>query len=533
MATIARSTSGPRVFPSVADVLSDSATPSSGPPHRLLHAATQLHGFRVRSGWGVHLQEKVTRIIAIHRLAARSEARGQWASASYLWNLRDELVARVSDEAWAASARACGFEGDADEWRRRVIHEVVLDTHCAFYNGYAAASSARAAEHLRRIDAISARELSKEERRRLLGPAWDAHVDDRRKAGDLDAAISQAEQRLGDDPDRLTVQRAYTLLVFERATAGLTENEPLGERHAAALEAGITTLTGAIRAHPLMADGYDALASLHRLRAVQLANTGRLSTALLHIAKAQSYHAELPGLVDDDQAMTEMMRTLRAQMQEVQQKLAANPDLGLSPEGQRLRYEAESGFSHVTAYRGTQQDLQIRAGAERARAWRLTADAAPSDDGPAEAAAHPEEAPVVPVAAAQKRSARDPLTFWLFTRRDPLLKSAMAAAIVVALAAAALTAKAALDVRRLESAWTHLVTTAGRGDDLQVVEAAERFLSMQSSAADVHVEEALELYEAALVRWFATLEGPLGDDALRRLEVYRRLSAQVSRGGRT
>ncbi len=596
MATIARSTSGPRVFPSVEDILTGSSTSSSDPPQRLLHAATTLHPFRVRSGWGVQESEKVACAVAIHRLAALAEERGKWARADYLWNLRDEHVARLSNEQWAASARSCAFNGGPAQWRRLIITELMLDTHCAFYNAYVAAGVARADAHLPPIDAISAHELSKEERSELLGPAREARIQERRRAGDLDGAISVARQRLEDQSQDWKLEREYTALVFERATAGLKANEPVGDGHVAALDTGIVTLTEALRACPRMAEAYDALASLHRLRAVQLANAGRLSTALLHIAKAQSYHADLPGLVDEEDTISEMMRNLQTQMRDVKEKLSANPDLVLSPEGQRLRHEAEAGFSHLTGYKGTPKDLQIRAQAANARAFRLwrvaglldppdrwaeraqallravaatfangpadpasleeawreacvgeadlsdvpfeavlklVADSPQPDQPQTEAAEISEQIPVVRVTTMKKRSAREPFIFWVFTRRDPLLKLAMGAALVAAVAAAGLTAKNAVDEYRRESAWTQVITAAGKGDDQQVVDATQRFLSMRSSTDDVHVEEALELYEAALVRWLAKLKAPLDADALQRLEEYRRLSAQVPRGGRT
>jgi hypothetical protein len=595
MATIARAAGDPRAFPDVEDILMGSSTPSD-PPRRLLHTANTLHPFRVRSGWGVQESEKVARAIAIHRLAAQAEERGKWAKADYLWNLRDEQVAHLSDEQWAASARSCAFEDGAAEWRRRIIAELVLDTHCAFYNAYVTAGLARADAHFQRIDDISAHELSKEERGKLLGPARDAHIEECRRAGDFDGAISFARQRLEDHSQDLKFEREYTALVFERATAGLKADEPVGDRHVAALDTGIGTLTDALRAYPRMADAYDALASLHRLRAVQLANAGRLSTALLHIAKAQSYHADMPGLADEESTISEMMRNLRVQMQDVKEKLSANPDLALSPEGQRLRHEADAGFLHLTGYKGTQKDAQIRADAANARAfrlWRLAglpeppdrwaeraqalahavaaalanahtdkaslqevwreacagepdlsgvpfeallklAADSPQHDQPQTAAAEiSEQMPVVRITTMKKRSAREPLTFWLFTRRDPLLKLAVATAMVAAVGAAGLTAKNAVDEYRRESAWNQLITAAGKGDDRQVVDAAQRFLSVPPSTNDAHVEEALELYEAALVRWLAALKGPLGADALQRLDEYRRLTAQVPRGGRT
>jgi hypothetical protein len=47
------------------------------------------------------------------------------------------------------------------------------------------------------------------------------------------------------------------------------------------------------------------------------------------------------------------------------------------------------------------------------------------------------------------------------------------------------------------------------------------------------VEDALVMYEAALLRWFAALQGEPGVDAQRHLNEYRRIRANLTQGGRT
>ena len=582
-----RPTDSYRVFPPVGEILQSGAINDVEPCARALLAVarTGLSRLQLRSGWHLDPARTVARVVALHLASARAELDGAWATADYLWDERDRQLNRVTVNGWSASAGVCGFTGDPEGWRRLVLAEIILDTHCAFYNGYSRADSARRFLHLDKVDALATScGLSDDERRRLVGPARDARIQALRQTGDRASAVARAWDRLTDLPDSVEYQREYVELVLEEATENLVS--PGGAPLEAAVEAGIRRLMDAVQHSPRNAYAYDALATLHRTRGVQLANEGHLSKAFLHIGKARSYNPQIDELLRDEQQLNVLLSELRNQMQDVAETLASQPGAALSAEGERLRKEAQTGSSLLTQYRGSPQEAQTRRDGEHARAyrtWRLAglpeppdrwveratalarvldqvlstrptsqrefdeawlsaaanepdvADISPaavmplfSDKTPANATVSElGEAEALPVAPAQVPSPREPFAYWVFTPRDPLVKALAVAALVLVVTALVATISDAITVSNRTAAFQVLMAASEQRDDTKVIAAAERFFAASPLAADPRVEEALHAYEPALLRWLAGLPANSGTDAQRHLEQYKRITATL------
>lgn len=595
--SILRMASEPRLFPPVD---SDSCegtglVPNTASERLLCSARDTISKFKLWTGWRLDTAGRIARLIATHRDAVRAELAGQWARAAFLWDESARQLDRLTPENWEASARACGFSDTPDDWRRRVLTEVLLDTHLALYNGYLSGHPDRALLHLVRLEALAERcGLSAAERSRLLASAWDDRIRILRAKGDFQSAIRFAEERIDAEPDRLDHEETYVDIVMQQATAPLqtTGNSTQAIHKDEAIDTGIATLERATRQRPRSASAYGALAALHRIRAVQLANGGRLSTALLHLAKAQSYEPDMEGLAEDEQKLVAMMQKLRTEMVEVAQQLKDRPGLTLSLEGQRLRLEAETGFSLLNGYRDSAQDQDVRAKADDARAFRIwrraglpdppdrwaerskallralnqTLAGDPKDEHELERcwlsfakkdndirhvsfenvrglllrevegdAALPvtESAPQLPIAEKEVRSPHEPFAYWFFSRRGPYLKALAGAAVVMLIIAVTATAAAKMDSAKRETAWAEMIAASRQGDDDKVIAAAERFFSVDARSVDARVDDARQMYETALLRWFARLQGEPDAQARARVTRYKHLVAHLTPGGRT
>jgi hypothetical protein len=209
-----------RVFPCVGDVLASSlAAATDQASHNLLTAvSTGLSAFQLRSGRRLGRGEHVARLGALHLHGCRAELAGEWARAEFLFGERERQIERITDAHWAASASACDFSGDADQWRRVVMTELVLDAHIAFYNGYFNTDCNRTLLHITAVEWLADKcGFSVSDLALLLAPATDARIRALRRSGDLDSAIEHARERLRNVPNRLDYEQEFVELVMERA----------------------------------------------------------------------------------------------------------------------------------------------------------------------------------------------------------------------------------------------------------------------------------------------------------------------------
>jgi hypothetical protein len=535
----------------------------------------------------------------LHRFAIEAEMEGRWDRADFFWQelqaklaqpqFRTDLAETLSSPTTPARKKS---ELEPGEVYRHLVNEVFIDTHCAFYNSYSQQTAkttpkSRQFAHLgyvtRLLDLSGA---SQDEQFQLVGEATEDRIRVCCDAGDWNQAVELASGLLKRFPDRLHYQEMKASLEFGRATHKLknSESESANLSDADRVAPAIKILEEMCEKYPSTVAPYELAGRLHRLRAVKLANGGKLSEALLEIEKAAAYYPGLESLGEDRAKLGEMMQNLQKQVRAVLASIAARPNASLNYKGKQLKREADRGLGPALAYQKSEQAKAIGQRAESAQLrtiWRRIGLAEPADrwderasrlisalsriiEGKPEhmtaverfwkslaegepdlaaldytpirsflrdrlfpgVAATPESrpiaAPILPVPTAGRRS-KMPFGYWLFNGKDLRIKLQSALALALLLLASTLTVRDMRRARARESAWSQVQQASLKGDDFGVVTGCEAFFSAVPRNEDPRTQEARALYQGAIVRWFSRLPGKPDGNALSHIERYRDL----------
>jgi hypothetical protein len=342
-------------------------TPDQRGARNLLSAANKDFSLTQRFlGWRLDAPERVVRLLLLHRLGMEAELAGKWQRADHFWGfVRDEMEALVDRmdlwqevvQAFANRSRVCVLK-DPVQLRQRLVHEVFIDVHCAFYNGYLQAADSltlesRAFVHLDCIrDLLAFAFVSQEDLQTMLAPAMEAWIRLCEEAQQWDQARELCSALLGYLPDVEEYQDwlarlhlASTLARMEKA-----KSPRASLRNAKILQEGIDRLEQMHRDYPYSLAVFEALGHLHHQRAINLANSKRFSEAILSAQKAVAYNPMLKQAWETRDALVQLMLRLQTQMQEVQTRLARQRRARLTAEGTRLLREASRGFSSAEAF---------------------------------------------------------------------------------------------------------------------------------------------------------------------------------------
>lgn len=151
-----RATSSARIFPPL------TANPYEAPVDqddldadekaaRLLLSLSRGLSRRQRLGWRLRPAEAVARLLYLHRSALGAELAGHSGRADFWWREVEDQWQRLSDghPGWAAVAARLAQQtgttvlGDPVSLRQRLVREILLDAHLAFFNGKASGAIAR------------------------------------------------------------------------------------------------------------------------------------------------------------------------------------------------------------------------------------------------------------------------------------------------------------------------------------------------------------------------------------------------------
>ena len=142
--------SSQRVFPAIKpDVYTRNdnltvLTPDQRVAEKLLALANQeFTKWERLIGWKLNVLGNIGRLLLQHRLAIEAELAAQWHCADFFWQ---EVLIGIKDlsrkdNTWQHLVSFCANEsgviimGDPVQMRQRLIDELLIDTHCAFYNG--------------------------------------------------------------------------------------------------------------------------------------------------------------------------------------------------------------------------------------------------------------------------------------------------------------------------------------------------------------------------------------------------------------
>jgi len=540
-------------------------------------------------------------LLALHKAALEVEIDGIWGRADFFWQeLRNELRilwnrTPVWEEAVASVARQEEIECDcsAIELRNRLLDEVFLETHYAFYLSLSQdvekpSSSDRAFVHVEAIEQLlDHSSLSPDEKRAAYGPLFEARIAACREAGKWDQAVTFATRLASRFSEDLEYQDLLVYTEHRRTMNSLSNHD--GESNnladARALERGIQRQEALRRLYPSNSSLFESLAVLHHLRAVKLANGNLVADALLEVEKSLAFQPGEEAVEKTRGQLVEMMQALQIHVRALEAEVARRPNTHLNAKGMQLRDQARQGFRPAQSFRESPAVQQIRQAlalahvrtlwkrvglpvpaeawdeqafaleqalgrivshppqepSELAITWRKAAQPDPLlvslDPQPIEAflrrhlfgeeeekqqVASPAPAPL-PVRSRERRPGGEPATYWLFSRQNPWIKAMAAMAIILVLAAGALTFRDLRNRHARNLAWNGLQEASRNRNDLGVVIASEAFFAtLTPPGGDILREaQARSLYSEALVRWFLRIPGAPDAEALQHLKRYR------------
>ena len=324
-----------------------------------------------------------------------------------------------------------------------------------------------------------------------LAPALRDRIQAYKKDGDWPAAITSASELLRRYPQEKGAVELEAGVLFERGIARLSkvETESTYQQNAKSLEQPIEDLEKFCLEYPDFGISFEFVAHLKHIQAVNLANAGQPSGALLANEQAIAYWP-LEEAERDRKSLSELMQKTIAAAQEILHKVAITPNAHLTSDGLRLKNQAAAGFEPANQFAQSERAKQISQQAYSARVrsiWRRIGLHPPADrwderadklinaiirvqelSGNApdriepcwldvakgdqdlsgvpsssirqflvngEVATQPKDSPaaqvpVLPVSLGAEKRGGEPFKFWLFSRQDLLLKRRQQRAIV-------------------------------------------------------------------------------------------------------
>jgi hypothetical protein len=597
------STAPTRFFPVISAPLYEVETDGTPlpPPQRVARWIVQL-GNRPLTFWQRYLSWKleaaaqVGRMLHFHRLALAAELEGLPVRADFFWNeLHSALRAlwkspAVWDGALETAARESGAAADCGQIALKccLVNELFIETHLALFHGHlkdiaSPSSRHRAFVHLDWIEQyLPFAELSEEKLRNLLGPLRERHIKAFVEAGQWTAALDLVRRLLQRFPEDFHFQGLVAELEFSRTMTDLKESESRSEvvLDLQPFKTGIARMEAILQAYPFHTDAFDYLGTLHRFHAIQLANKGLLSEALLAVEKALIYKPH-PETEQTRTQLSQMMQQLQAEMNELTARIQSSPGATLNAKGAEMQRQAREGFHSARSYHNSKEAESVARDRDDAIAlslWCQIGIKKPADRWQERAALLMQglawiidQRPPGPVQAAElwsrvavstdelrsldsarvtkflesrlfgtqapsvlqgavlvpkerdSRSRNEPFTYWLFSRQGLRLKLQAVAAIVCMIVAMGMTVRDASNRGRRETAWQQLLQSWERRDDLAVLKACEAFFKTSPPPGEDGSRQGrvLEHYRESIVRWVARQDGPLDSEAQTHLYHFR------------
>lgn len=216
-----------RIFPPIEPKIYDKSDnmfallPDREIAQKLLALANRKFTWQERLfGWKLDDQGQIGRLLYQHRLGIEAELEGQWQQADFFWNqVQIEIKdCAKKDALWQNLSREITNEAgmlvmkDPIKMRQRLVEELLIDTHYAFYNGLSQKSDNsqlenRAFIHIEYIqELVSLSNLDGQNLLSLLGLPWQKQISSCKKNGNWSKAIRVCQQRLKYFPQSLEFQ---------------------------------------------------------------------------------------------------------------------------------------------------------------------------------------------------------------------------------------------------------------------------------------------------------------------------------------
>jgi hypothetical protein len=584
-----------RFFPTVVSLVSGVGwRRSAGPGSAFLQIESlRLPWLKQWSGRFLNPVERVIAVLSAYRNAVDAEREGRFTRADFCWReLKRRLVAAWNGDLWRAAVAVAVrdfemAEADGEAVRDAFIREVVIETLVAFYRVHAGAKTAggHARASVSRQYAAEIFDIchaSAEDVRSTLVPMLEAEYHAFANSKEWRRAIAAAAELARRAPGDIVYEDmlAYAIHADALHRMNNVSGEVTARQNADVLRRAIAEIEKVRGAYPANATMYTVLSSLFHLRAVQLANSGSVSIALIEAEKAAAYNADEDGIDETRKSLKELMTQRVAASKEMLARVKAMPNARLNSVGEVLRADASAAFAPLSIFEASQEPKAIAHAVAVARGktlfrrvglpvptdealnglagglWEIisappeNAEAIPTAWAEAvghrpELAGYPAETvnlylqrrlfgqdeksapapPAIDTVAPSPRRSVEPIGRWLFSREGAFAKTLLAAALAVLL----WTSLSAIGIRKIgvahDAAFVRLEAAVSAHDDAGTIAAAETFFRtaevQRDSAREAHV---MNHYREAMVRWFIRNPGRPDANALRRVAEYKRIA---------
>ncbi len=386
---LGRPGSGTRVFPLISvDLYGPTPTADVDSPggdlaqDALRLASAPLTGWQRLAGGSLDPLGKVKRLLHFHRLAFHAETAGEYVRSDFFWSRFHELCPSVLRDLACAQALTTAIPaeiGTPELLQSRLVDEVFIDAHLAFFNGSLSSAppavdrAFRNALYIERLlpwsglDPTNRTALQQEIARRL--------IEARGAVGSWDEAAAECSRAIEREPRSSEFQDRFVMCVLAGTLSRLGQANSAADagKEAALLKKEIDKLESFQQQHPDNPAVCDALGRLWAARAVRLARLRRLPEGLVNMERARAWDPWLEGGEELQDKLFAAMEQLQQQMRTLDAELRQRPGTTLSVEGLQLQREAKEGFRPLEAFRASGQAEGIEEGRARAvslRFWR-------------------------------------------------------------------------------------------------------------------------------------------------------------------
>jgi hypothetical protein len=220
---------------------------------------------------------------------------------------------------------------------------------------------------------ISQADFAPQAIRALLEQPWQIHINLCKQANQWRSAVQVADRRVKSLPTATDYQAELAELHCLATFTKLREAKvvPHYLQNAAKLQNGIQSLEKLLKTYPEQASIFEALGTLHHLRAVSLANGKQVVQALVAARRAVTYDPHLEQADETRKELIKVMESLQAQMDQIEAQMSRQGNSRLNAEGRYLKSQADKGFIPMNTYIESKSAKDIGFAVPVARAIRL------------------------------------------------------------------------------------------------------------------------------------------------------------------
>jgi tetratricopeptide (TPR) repeat protein len=486
-------------------------------------------------GWKLDEQGQIGRLLNWHRLGIEAELEGQWRQADFFWNqVQIEIKdCAKKDALWQNLSRELTDQTGVVimnkplEMRQRLVEELLIDTHWAFYNGLSQQSDNsplenRAFIHIEYIqELISLSNLDGKNLLSLLGLPWQKQINLCKKNGNWSKAIRVCQQRLKFFPQSLKFQNELVEVNTHKTLSKLSNSESSTKqlKDAKILKTGIRDLSYLLQKYPHNLTIFRAIGILYHLCGVKLSNSKHFAEALLDTEKALTYDPYFTQAHQTQTQLVQIMEQIQAHAREIKLQLSRQANTVLNTEGKQILKEAAKGFSLRDKYKNSSEAKNI------AKAFQIAKDESQnSQDERVIIPVPPQNPTILTPRSSPNKLKTEPFLLWLFSHQDLNLKILPVLASLLLLVTGGLTMRERAVSSVRNDAYQQILKASQRQDYVSVVEAAEKFLTTKFfNGEDERESQVKQLYAQAIVQWNAQQSNPLDRNTLARIKRYQEL----------